>query len=151
LYGLSTPGNILQLELGAGLEEVGNITARGFAKKNGNLKNCGITPRSPNSIIYELSLPDNILVELVVTIKKIINDILQRTILNMSYFPSLPNKGWLLSFARKENEGTTRKCPKNRYKSPTFDVSIPKKNISPIIKIGRLIKASPKVLCKASI
>jgi hypothetical protein len=84
------------------------------------------------------------------------NDINQRANLKMSNFSSLSlpgnkGKGLVFSFERKENEGTTRKCPRNRYKSPTFDVSIPKKNISPIIKIGRLIKASPKVLCKASI
>jgi hypothetical protein len=53
LYGLSTPGNILQLELGVGFEEFGYITAIGFAKKNGSSKNCGIAPRSPKSISSE--------------------------------------------------------------------------------------------------
>jgi hypothetical protein len=48
------------------------------------------------------------------------------------------------SFPKNAREGTTSKCPKNRYISPILDVSMPRKKTRPIVIRGRVIKASEK-------
>jgi hypothetical protein len=55
------------------------------------------------------------------------------------------------AFDKKWSAGERIKWPIKRYKSPIFDVRVPKKNVIPIMSSGRVKKASPTELLISSI